>query len=77
MYKYKTGVMTHYPIHPIELQNGRFTFNIHGHIHKEVIDDYRYIGVSCEQVNYAPVLIQELLKINLIKRNNYEIQTLS
>lgn len=61
VYDYKGGVLTHCPVHPIEVQKGRYRFNIHGHIHEEVIHDERYICVSCEQVNYTPVLIEEIL----------------
>jgi calcineurin-like phosphoesterase family protein len=52
--------LSHCPIHPNEMR--KKTHNIHGHIHIEVIDDPRYICVSCEQVNYTPVLLDELIK---------------
>lgn len=62
MFDIKGGTLTHCPIHPMELQNGRFRFNIHGHIHEEKIDDEKYICVSCEQVNYTPVPLNELIE---------------
>lgn len=61
MYKYKGGIITHCPIHPMELQNNRFKFNIHGHIHEEKIQDSRYINISCEQINYTPILINDII----------------
>lgn len=73
-----TGVlMTHVPVHPQELF---WAFNIHGHLHSNVVrkgaidaeggfsgePDLRYIGVSCEQLDFTPkrldVLIEERLE---------------
>lgn len=47
------GVCTHIPIHPQCLD--RWSFNIHGHLHDGIIDDPRYVCVSCERTNYRPV----------------------
>ena len=68
MVQYKGAILTHCPIHPMELEH-RFPRNIHGHIHEKqvmkVLDgweeiDYRYICVSCERVNYTPKTLEEL-----------------
>lgn len=73
--KYRGAWLTHCPVHPMEL-NYRVKYNIHGHIHeKQVLKEYqifgktifskpdpRYICVSCERVDYRPVLISSLLK---------------
>jgi calcineurin-like phosphoesterase family protein len=69
MMKYKGVMLTHCPIHPMELDY-RFNINIHGHIHeKQVlkyipiygeIPDERYICVSCERVDYTPKTLEEL-----------------
>ena len=56
--KKKGYVLTHIPIHPIELD--RFKINIHGHLHEDIIGDERYINVCCEQLNYKPVLLNSL-----------------
>lgn len=48
-----SGVITHIPVHPQCLD--RWVFNIHGHLHDEVIDDPRYVCVSCEQTDFRPV----------------------
>lgn len=52
-------ILTHIPVHPSELE--RFSRNIHGHLHSNSLDDPRYINVSCEVVNYTPVLLKEIL----------------
>ena len=71
MVQYKGIMLTHCPIHPMELDY-RFPRNIHGHIHDnqvmidaptapfEIPDD-RYICVSCERVDYTPRILEELL----------------
>ena len=58
MYKYKGFMLTHCPIHESEIH--RFRKNIHGHVHELSLPDSRYINVSCEAVNYTPILISEL-----------------
>ena len=59
--KSKGYILTHIPIHPYELE--RFNVNIHGHVHTNTIDDSRYINVSCENVNYTPQLLNNLLQL--------------
>lgn len=67
MIQYKGIMLTHCPIHPMELDY-RFKHNIHGHIHDKVvmldhwtnIPDERYVCVSCEQVDYTPKTLEEL-----------------
>jgi len=58
MIKYQGYILTHYPIHEVEIRT--FTKNIHGHVHENSLDDNRYINVSCEAIGYAPVLFSEL-----------------
>lgn len=66
-----TTFLTHCPIHPREL-DFRVGLNIHGHLHEEIImkkylfglikvPDKRYICVSCEQLDFTPKTIDELL----------------
>ncbi len=74
MVRYKGVFLTHCPIHPQELEY-RVSKNIHAHLHeysvvKETISntrdthkgtkDDRYIGVSCEQIDYIPKTLEEL-----------------
>lgn len=44
-------VLTHIPVHPQELQD---FINIHGHLHRNTIDDDRYLNVCLELNNYYP-----------------------
>jgi len=70
MIQYKGIMLTHCPIHPMELEY-RFNKNIHGHIHDKVvmldaplapfeIPDERYFCVSCERVDYTPKSLKDL-----------------
>jgi calcineurin-like phosphoesterase family protein len=73
MMKYKGVMLTHCPIHPMELDY-RFNKNIHGHIHEKLVErdftlfgiplfkrvDKRYICVSCEHVDFTPKTLEEL-----------------
>jgi calcineurin-like phosphoesterase family protein len=68
MVQYKGVMLTHCPIHPMELDY-RFNRNIHGHIHEKqvmkMLDgweeiDERYICVSCERVDYTPKTLEGL-----------------
>ena len=54
-------ILTHCPIHPSELAF-RFSYNVHGHVHENTLDDPRYINVSCEAVDYTPVEFSKLIK---------------
>lgn len=58
--KYKGFWLSHCPVHPVEL---RGSGNIHGHTHNKPVDDPRYLSVCCEQVNYKPVTLEELLSL--------------
>lgn len=63
-------LFSHIPIHPQSLS--RFKGNVHGHLHDrsvlkepddiwgEYLPDPRYLCVSCEQVNYTPVSLDEV-----------------
>lgn len=59
MKKYKRAWFTHCPMHPEEL---RGKINIHGHMHDKVIDDPRYVCVSCEQVDYTPINVETIFR---------------
>ena len=56
----KEFILTHCPIHPCELEY-RFKYNIHGHVHKNSLNDKRYVNVSCEVIDYTPKLLMELI----------------
>jgi len=56
---YKGLMLTHIPIIESEIM-GHFYRNIHGHIHKDKIQNDRYVNVSCEAVGYTPKTLLEL-----------------
>lgn len=57
--------LSHAPIHPQELYRGK---NIHGHVHTNsvkhigdlVYEDDSYFNVSCENIGYKPITLQEV-----------------
>ena len=61
--KYKEFWLSHVPIHPEELRD---RINIHGHVHYKNIDDARYFNVSCENIGFKPISLENIrLKVNL------------
>lgn len=60
-------ILSHIPIHPQCMT--RWRLNIHGHLHDDFIfesplvsvPDSFYKCVSCEQINYTPVKIEDLI----------------
>lgn len=63
-YKYKDTILTHIPVHPVELSYN-ILYNIHGHVHENTLDDHRYINVCCEVIDYKPKTYEELKQIYL------------
>jgi calcineurin-like phosphoesterase family protein len=59
MFQKSGHILTHCPIH--ESQFDRFTKNIHGHLHENNIDDDRYVNVCCEQLDYTPMLLSDII----------------
>jgi calcineurin-like phosphoesterase family protein len=45
---------------PIVIPGGKWTWNIHGHIHQNPSPTLRHVNVSVEAVDYTPVDIEEL-----------------
>lgn len=56
---YKGFLLTHVPVHESELEFCRG--NIHGHIHEKLLDNPKYLNVSCEAIDYRPLTLDELL----------------
>ena len=46
LFSYKNMWVSHAPIHPNEIRNR--TGCIHGHLHKEILDDPRYLNVNID-----------------------------
>lgn len=62
----KTGdgrkvIMSHIPVHSDSV--GRYGINIHGHLHYQKIDDPRYLCVSVEHTDWAPIEWNEALRL--------------
>ena len=57
-------LLTHVPVHPSTLGEGRFDgkgiTNVHGHIHQNPSPPGPYKCVCVEQINYTPIHIEEL-----------------
>lgn len=54
-------ILSHIPLHPSCLD--RWGYNVHGHLHKNILDNPRYINVSVERLdNYTPISFEELRK---------------
>lgn len=58
----KTAILTHCPIHPSQLEF-RYSYNIHGHVHENTLDDDRYINVCAEVIDYKPVEFSKLISV--------------
>ena len=57
--KDKNFILTHIPVH--DGSKGRFCANVHGHLHGNVIDDHWYINVSCEQIGFTPIALEDVI----------------
>ena len=53
-------ILSHIPIHPECLKED--WINVAGHTHSNNLNDRRYINVSVEQINYTPVLLEDILQ---------------
>lgn len=51
-------MFSHIPIHEMSL--GKFSANVHGHTHANPSPKGRYINISLEMTEYAPVSLEEL-----------------
>jgi calcineurin-like phosphoesterase family protein len=54
VYAYDGVILSHVPVHPQQLEY-RFRGNVHGHMHRHVLDDTRYFNASVECNNLTPV----------------------
>lgn len=59
----KKFILTHCPIHPSQLDY-RYSYNICGHTHSEIIPDPRYLNVCAENIDYTPITLEVLLELN-------------
>lgn len=45
---------------PEDARDGRWKYNIHGHLHTNSLPDKRYINVSAEQIDLTPISLAEI-----------------
>ena len=60
-------VFSHIPIHTDS--KGRFSGNIHGHLHSNKMDDPWYLCVCVEQTDFKPIALEDAFK-RLKEQNN-------
>lgn len=60
-------ILSHIPIHPESIN--RWGTNIHGHLHYQSVPDPRYVCVSLEHTNYAPIEIHEALELRRLRES--------
>jgi calcineurin-like phosphoesterase family protein len=53
-------LLTHIPVNPNQFR--RYKGNIHGHLHHNKLEDPRYVCVSVEHNNLAPVLLDRIIE---------------
>lgn len=58
LFSYKNMWVSHCPIHPQEMRGK--DLNLHGHIHKNVLDDKRYFNVNIDVNNYEFVKVEDI-----------------
>lgn len=67
---YKKFLLSHIPC----VDSYRYELNIHGHLHSKkltVENRHKYFNVSCEEINLAPISLDEINIIRYNKQPNY------
>lgn len=59
MCEYKEFVLSHMPVHTQQLDT-RYKYNIHGHLHNEVIEDTRYFNVNIDVLGIRAIPLEEI-----------------
>lgn len=59
IFKDEGFICTHVPILAGQFRY-KVQYNVHGHIHQNVIDDPQYVNICVEQTNYTPLSMEEL-----------------
>lgn len=55
-------IASHRPIHERDF-DGRFTHNVHAHVHCNLIEDARYINTSLEATEMKPMALEAVLEL--------------
>ena len=59
MIAYKEFVLSHMPVHEQQL-NTRYKYNIHGHLHSEIIKDIRYFNANIDVMGLQPIWLEDI-----------------
>ena len=59
---YKGAVLSHAPIHPIELEYRNWALNIHGHQHEDKHMGDKYYNVNADVMGYFPREFHSIMK---------------
>lgn len=70
--RFEKILFTHIPVHPYSLDSPKLIANAHGHTHEggpiARLGDKPYINLSVERTHYAPVALEDIVKMALDKR---------
>ena len=59
IFKDENFVCTHIPIR-VDQFRYKVEYNVHGHLHQNVIEDRQYVNVCVEQTNYTPLSMDQV-----------------
>jgi len=59
---YKGAVLSHAPIHPIELEYRNWSINIHGHQHEDKNMGDKYFNVNADVMGYVPKEFHSIMR---------------
>ncbi len=54
-------VLTHVPI-VLGEDHPKYKYNIHGHTHRYIVPDSRYLNVCVENTDYAPIKLEDVIQ---------------
>ena len=65
-------ILSHIPLH-VDSITKRFSTNVHGHLHANVIDHPAYFSVCVERIDYRPLEMSELNERIAAKKAMYNV----
>lgn len=69
-YRIDRLILTHVPMFPACIKKDKI--NVHGHLHRQKIKNFKYLNVSVERINYKPVSIDEINQ-KIFKNNPFSL----
>lgn len=70
-------VGSHIPMHTFSCFNHRKNstlVNVHGHVHTNDVPDIGYVNISCERTGYAPIHLDDVIKLVNLEKMKMEAQ---